>query len=304
MNPDRTAAQHPAPPASATDAWRRADAAPFAIPAPQPSSTASSTAHADTGAAPAVRAAGGQWAARLADLLISSVALLIFSPLMLLIVCAIKIDSPGPVLFRQKRVGMDRRSGTAVQQPAAGGLDDRRTQDQYGKPIYLYKFRTMYVDARERFPDLYRYEYREGELDSVPIKVLVGHRRIDGESQGFEHADNPGNDPRVTRVGRWLRRTSLDELPNFLSVLGGDMTLVGPRPDIVENVRWYQRRHLLKFRVKPGVTGLAQVSGRGNLSFHDTNELDVEYVKSRSMLGDIRIMLRTIWATLTRNGAF
>jgi lipopolysaccharide/colanic/teichoic acid biosynthesis glycosyltransferase len=162
----------------------------------------------------------------------------------------------------------------------------------------------MYADSRERFPDLYRYEYHEGELDSVPIKVLVGHRRVDDGSKRFEHAENPGNDPRVTRVGRWLRRTSLDELPNFLTVLRGDMSVVGPRPDIVENVRWYQPRHRLKLRVKPGVTGLAQVNGRGNLSFHDTNELDVEYVRNRSVIGDLRIILKTIRVTLTRDGAF
>jgi len=254
---------------------------------------------------------------RLCDIVISSVALLAFAPLMLIIACAIKLDSPGPVLFRHRRVGVDRRfrreghwprsernskSAIIVAESSHGG--DRRAEDGYGKPIYLYKFRTMYADSRERFPDLYRYVYEEGELDSVPIKVLVGHRRVADDGKRFEHAQNPGNDPRVTRVGRWLRRTSLDELPNFLTVLRGDMSVVGPRPDIMENVRWYHPRHRLKLRVKPGVTGLAQVSGRGNLSFHDTNELDVEYVRNRSVVGDIRIILKTIWVTLTRDGAF
>lgn len=260
-------------------------------------------------------------AIRMLDIVFSSVAIIVFSPLMLLIVLAIKLDSPGPALFRQRRVGLDRRApspGANDASPAATSVpagavpveaenrpaQDRRGQDLFGKPVYLYKFRTMYIDSRERFPDLYAYEYKEGELDSVPIKVLVGHRRRGEGDQGFEHADSPGNDPRVTRVGRWLRRTSLDELPNFFSVLGGDMTLVGPRPDIAENVRWYQPKHLLKLRVKPGVTGLAQVSGRGNLTFHETNELDVEYVKSRSLWGDLRIIMRTIWATITRHGAF
>ena len=255
--------------------------------------------------------------ARLSDIVISSVALLVFAPLMLIIACAIKLDSSGPVLFRHRRVGIDRRfhrdghwprsernnkSALVVAESSQGG--DRRVEDQFGKPIYLYKFRTMYVDSREQFPDLYRYEYREGELDSVPIKVLVGHRRVADDSKRFEHAENPGNDPRVTRVGRWLRRTSLDELPNFLTVFRGDMSVVGPRPDIMENVRWYHPRHRLKLRVKPGVTGLAQVSGRGNLSFHDTNELDVEYVRTRSLIGDFRIILKTIWVTLRRDGAF
>lgn len=254
---------------------------------------------------------------RLSDIVISSVALLVFAPLMLIIACAIKLDSSGPVLFRHRRVGIDRRfhreghwprsernseSALVIAESSHGG--DRRVEDQFGKPIYLYKFRTMYADSRERFPDLYRYEYHEGELDSVPIKVLVGHRRVADDSKRFEHAENPGNDPRVTRVGHWLRRTSLDELPNFLTVLRGDMSVVGPRPDIAENVRWYHPRHCLKLRVKPGVTGLAQVNGRGNLSFHDTNELDVEYVRKRTVVGDIRIILKTIWVMLTRDGAF
>lgn len=256
-------------------------------------------------------------AIRLADIVISSAVLLMFAPLMLIIACAIKLDSSGPVLFRHRRVGIDRRfhreghwarsergSRPAPVAAESGHGGDRRVEDQFGKPIYLYKFRTMNVDSRERFPDLYRYEYREGELDSVPIKVLVGHRRVAGNGEQFEHAENPGNDPRVTRVGNWLRRTSLDELPNFLTVFRGDMSLVGPRPDIMENVRWYHPGHRLKLRVKPGVTGLAQVNGRGNLSFHDTNELDVEYVRNRSLVGDIRIILKTIRVTLTREGAF
>ena len=254
---------------------------------------------------------------RLLDIVISVIALLVSAPLMLIIACAIKLDSSGPVLFRHRRVGIDRRchreghaprsernskSAPIIAEPGQGA--DRRAEEQFGKPIYLYKFRTMYADSRERFPDLYRYEYEEGELDSVPIKVLVGHRRVAGDSKRFEHAQDPGNDPRVTRVGRWLRRTSLDELPNFLTVLRGDMSVVGPRPDIAENVRWYHPRHRLKVRVKPGVTGLAQVNGRGNLSFHETNELDVEYVRNRSMVGDIRIILKTIRVTLKRDGAF
>jgi lipopolysaccharide/colanic/teichoic acid biosynthesis glycosyltransferase len=254
---------------------------------------------------------------RLLDIVISSVALLVFAPVMLIVACAIKLDSSGPVLFRHRRVGIDRRfhreghwpraernseSARVIVESSPHG--DRRVKQLFGKPIYLYKFRTMYADSRERFPDLYRYEYHEDELDRVPIKVLVGHRRVADDGKRFEHVENPGNDPRVTRVGRWLRRTSLDELPNFLTVLRGDMSVVGPRPDIAENVRWYHERHLLKLRVKPGVTGFAQVNGRGNLSFHDTNELDVEYVRNRSLVGDIWIIWKTIWVILKRDGAF
>ena len=309
---DRTPANVPTPPGSVEAALRnqRSASSPAASLAPSLEPADPVT---DVGA----RDSWQHSTTRLADIVISSVALLASAPLMLIIACAIKLDSSGPVLFRHRRVGIDRRfhgeghwprsernskSVLTVAEPGHGG--DRRIEDQFGKPIYLYKFRTMYADSRERFPDLYRYVYGEGELDSVPIKVLVGHRRVADDSKRFEHADDPGNDPRLTRVGRWLRRTSLDELPNFLTVLHGDMSVVGPRPDIAENVRWYHPRHRIKLRVKPGVTGLAQVNGRGNLSFHETNELDVEYVRNRSVVGDIRILLKTIRVTLTRDGAF
>jgi lipopolysaccharide/colanic/teichoic acid biosynthesis glycosyltransferase len=129
------------------------------------------------------------------------------------------------------------------------------------------------------------------ELQTLPIKALVGRKDASG-------------DPRVTRVGRFLRRTSLDELPNFVNVLKGDMHLVGPRPDIEENVRYYAPRHLRKLRVRPGVTGLAQVLGRGHLSFCRTNDLDVHYVEERSLGLDLRILVKTFRVSLKGEGAF
>jgi lipopolysaccharide/colanic/teichoic acid biosynthesis glycosyltransferase len=112
------------------------------------------------------------------------------------------------------------------------------------------------------------------------------------------------NDPRVTRVGRWLRRTTLDELPNLLNVLNGDLHLVGPRPDIADNIRFYEPNELRILDVKPGVTGLAQVEGRGLLTFEETNRLDLEYLKARSVWLDVRILVRTFVELIKARGAY
>jgi lipopolysaccharide/colanic/teichoic acid biosynthesis glycosyltransferase len=162
----------------------------------------------------------------------------------------------------------------------------------------------MYADSRERFPDLYKYEHTEEELHRLPIKVLVGQKDMyrpdrEGANPGQEFTE----DPRVTWIGRLLRRSSLDELPNFINVLRGDMHLVGPRPDIFENILYYPEHHLKKLNVRPGITGLAQIMGRGRLSFYKTNELDVEYVRRRSLLLDLKILLKTIPAALWGKGA-
>jgi lipopolysaccharide/colanic/teichoic acid biosynthesis glycosyltransferase len=112
------------------------------------------------------------------------------------------------------------------------------------------------------------------------------------------------DDPRLTRVGRWLRKTSLDELPNFINVLKGEMSLVGPRPDIPEMLRYYKDWQQIKFQVKPGITGYAQISGRGLLTFQETLQHDVQYVVERSLVNDLRILWKTLWVTLRRAGAF
>ncbi len=138
----------------------------------------------------------------------------------------------------------------------------------------------------------------------MPIKVLVSTKRDpDMINDHGMHEPDCNADPRLTRFGRWLRRTSLDELPNFWNVLKGNMSLVGPRPDINENIGYYTPRHLKKLSVKPGVTGLAQIMGRGNLSFHDINEYDVDYVENRSIWLDIKIFFKTIWTSIKRDGA-
>jgi lipopolysaccharide/colanic/teichoic acid biosynthesis glycosyltransferase len=241
----------------------------------------------------------GQLLIRSIDIAVAGSVLLVTAPLMILIAILIKLDSPGPALFRHLRIGENRRRGDA--HPGAG--PNKRGEDLFGKPFMLYKFRSMYADARQRFPELYAYDYDAHELHSMPIKVLVSTKNPATDRQQ-QPASALLADPRLTRVGRWLRRTSLDELPNLVNVLLGDMHLVGPRPDIVENIRYYEKQHLAKLDVRPGVTGLAQVQGRGNLSFHETNEWDVEYVRNRSVWLDLKILWKTLWVSLRGDGAF
>ena len=191
---------------------------------------------------------------------IALLCILLASPVLLALGLYIWIDSPGSPIFCQYRVGKN------------------------GKLFRFYKFRTLYRDARQRFPDLYSYRYSPDDLENLQFKVE--------------------QDPRVTRAGRFLRRSTLDELPNFLNVITGDMALVGPRPEIPEMLQYYRPEYLIKFCVKPGVTGLAQVSGRGRLLFRNTEELDAQSVLQRSAMGDLRLMLRTIYLIFKMDGAF
>ncbi len=153
-----------------------------------------------------------------------------------------------------------------------------------GKPFVFMKFRTHYVDSEDRFPEWCNYEFDREELASV---------RLQEE-----------RDPRVTPQGKWLRRTSLDELPNFWHVLTGEMALVGPRPEMSKMLPYYQGSKLRKFSVPPGITGLAQVSGRGELTFQETVDFDLEYVASRSIKNDMKILLWTARMVFNGRGAF
>jgi lipopolysaccharide/colanic/teichoic acid biosynthesis glycosyltransferase len=234
------------------------------------------------------------------DFAVALFVLVLLFPVMVIIAIIIKWESPGPILFRHTRVGINRRRGNA---PHRGS--ERRKTEHVGKPFTLYKFRTMYADARERFPELYAYNYSEEELHTLPIKILVGKKRDPNEFDGPAKVNGHfADDPRITPFGCWLRKTSLDELPNVINVLKGDMHLVGPRPDIVENIAYYSKAHLKKFDVKPGITGLAQIKGRGMLTFQQTNDCDVEYVNSRSLFLDLKILTKTISAVLKSDGAF
>jgi len=197
---------------------------------------------------------------RVLEIIFAAFVLITGIPVMFIIGAIIKRGSPGPVVFRQNRVGIGR------------------------KPFPFIKFRTMYADARERYPELYAYRYSSQDMQEMKFKIE--------------------EDPRVTAQGEWLRKTSLDELPNFWNVITGDMALVGPRPEIPEMLPYYKGEMLDKFTVRPGVTGLAQISGRGRLGFYDTVDLDLEYVHNRSFMYDLKILLLTMKQVFLGDGAF
>ncbi len=223
------------------------------------------------------------------DIALASAGLLVALPLMLATAIVIRLDSPGPALFRHRRPARSVRlrgrdlEGRADLRPPPGGYDP---DAQYWAPAYftLIKFRTMYEDARERFPSHFPDVYAAQE---------------DFRSR-FPHVEN---DPRITRVGRVLRRLSVDELPNLWSVLIGDMRLVGPRPEAPEVLQYHTPEEMIKFTCKPGLTGLAQIRGRKLLSWGETLALDLEYVRARSLALDIKIILLTIKQVITAHGA-
>lgn len=193
---------------------------------------------------------------RVVDVLAAAIALVLFAPLMLLIAIAIKLDSPGPIIFAQTRVG------------------------QGGRPFTLYKFRSMRQGAEEEREQL----RQQTESTEITFKLK--------------------NDPRCTRVGRIIRRTSLDELPQLFNVLRGEMSLVGPRPPIPSEVEQYEDWHRKRLEVKPGITGLWQVMGRSELSFEEMVMLDIYYIENWSLLLDFKILLRTIPTVLLARGAY
>jgi lipopolysaccharide/colanic/teichoic acid biosynthesis glycosyltransferase len=225
---------------------------------------------------------------RVMDFTIALTALVLSIPLMALIAVIIKIDSPGQVIFKQIRMGKDRRGNkrSKSDNENAGDeyLTERRRRDMYSRPFVFYKFRTMHAAARERFPELYNYEYDKEEINNFYFKVP--------------------DDPRLTRFGRHLRKTTLDEIPNLINVIKGDMGLVGPRPDIPEMIKYYQGWQKIKFRIPPGVTGLAQVNGRGILSFSQTLRFDADMVEKYGFWFNIKIILKTIKVSILRIGAF
>jgi len=194
------------------------------------------------------------------DLFIASFAMAVFSPLFLIISLAIKLDSKGPVFFRQKRLGRGE------------------------KPFTILKFRTMFVDADKR---LRKYLNKNPEAK----KEWEKYRKLK-------------NDPRVTKVGKFLRRWSLDELPQFINVLRGEMSVVGPRPYMPEERGRIGKYRKAIYRVKPGITGLWQVRGRNQLPFETRLALDEFYVRNWSLWLDIMILIQTIEVVITRRGAY
>ncbi|MGZ6372823.1 MAG: sugar transferase [Candidatus Limnocylindria bacterium] len=209
---------------------------------------------------------GYRLAKRALDLVGSSAGLVLASPVMLGIAAAIRLESPGPILFRQQRIGVG------------------------GRPFMLYKFRTMHASADE---DAHRRYVRKLIRPGSDSAAAAADPVDDATWIPIEI------DPRVTSFGRLLRRTHLDELPQLLNVLRGEMSIVGPRPPIPYEVELYEPWHLRRLAVLPGLTGLWQVRGWGKLSFDEGVALDLEYIEQRSFVGDIGIILRTFWQILT-----
>jgi len=197
----------------------------------------------------------GKIVKRIIDIIGSFICITVFSPVFIIAPILIKIDSKGPVLFIQKRIGKN------------------------GKYYNTYKFRTMVVNDENIF-------YKKFKADN--IKELI-----------FQEE----NDPRITKIGKILRR-GFDELPQLFNVLKGDMSLVGPRPEIPEIVKLYDERQKIRLKVKPGITGLAIIKGRGDIPLEETINYDIEYIENWSVWLDIGILIKTLYVILiTGRGA-
>lgn len=194
---------------------------------------------------------------RCVDIVGSLVILILLSPVFLVTAVWLKLDSPGPLIYRQVRVGLN------------------------GRHFNFYKFRSMYVDADQRRIAL---EQQNESKDGVIFKMK--------------------DDPRITRCGRFIRKYSIDELPQLINVLLGDMSLVGPRPPLPKEVDLYTLDDRKRLQVLPGITCLWQISGRSDIPFHQQVLLDKEYIKSQSFWKDVLILLKTIPAVFTGRGAY
>ncbi|MEH6517212.1 MAG: sugar transferase [Halioglobus sp.] len=191
------------------------------------------------------------------DCLASGLGILLLSPFFALLAIAIKLESPGPVLFSQTRMG------------------------QGGMPFKCWKFRSMFVDAEQR------------------KQALLADNEMDGGTT-FKMK----RDPRITRIGRFIRKASIDELPQLWNVFVGDMSLVGPRPPVPQEVANYSAYDRQRLMVKPGITCIWQVSGRSDIPFDEQVGLDIKYIVGRSLRMDVQLLLRTIPAVLFARGAY
>jgi lipopolysaccharide/colanic/teichoic acid biosynthesis glycosyltransferase len=210
------------------------------------------------------------WLRRTLNLLVALIAVIILLPILLILAFLVWISSPGPVLYTQVRVGLDRRES------AKRALNHRRERNLGGRPFTIYKFRTMRVDA----------EHHSGAVWAQQ------------------------SDPRVTAIGRLLRQYRLDELPQLVNVLKGDMNIVGPRPErptIFAELREHIAEYPLRQRAKPGITGLAQINHHYDRSLEDVRtkvHYDLEYIRRQSVVEDVRIMLKTVPVILLRRGGW
>ena len=183
---------------------------------------------------------------RIIDIVASFTGLIVLSPLMLVVSILIKLESKGEVIFKQKRVGLN------------------------GKEFYMYKFRSMVINAEELKAEL----ESQNEMSGPMFKMK--------------------DDPRITRIGKFIRKTSIDELPQLINVIKGDMSLVGPRPSLPKEVEKFEQWMRERLEVKPGLTCIWQISGRNNIDFEDWMKRDIKYVRERSFTLDIKLILKTV----------
>jgi exopolysaccharide biosynthesis polyprenyl glycosylphosphotransferase len=193
---------------------------------------------------------------RFVDIIFSALALVVLSPLFLLVSLLIKLEDNGPIFFGQKRVG------------------------KWGREFRMFKFRSMCVDAEQRFAAMLK---KNQHAAGVTFKVK--------------------DDPRVTRIGRWLRKFSIDEFPQFYNVLIGDMSLVGPRPPLPREVALYSPGDRRRLEATPGLTCFWQIGGRAEIDFPEQVQLDVQYIESQSFWLDLKILVKTVPAVLLGRGA-
>jgi lipopolysaccharide/colanic/teichoic acid biosynthesis glycosyltransferase len=193
---------------------------------------------------------------RLFDLAVGSLVFVLVIPVVPLIALMIKLDSPGPVFYRQDRIGRG------------------------GRPFRFYKFRSMYREADRRRAELEAKNEQQGPVFKIK------------------------SDPRITPVGQFLRRSSMDEIPQILNVLRGEMSIVGPRPPLPVEVARYQPWHRRRLDVKPGITCLWQIAGRSQIGFDEWMRLDMEYLRTRSLRTDLAIFVKTLPAVMARRGAY
>ena len=190
------------------------------------------------------------------DIVGSLVGCIISIPIIAIVAIPLKLESPGPLIFKQRRVGRN------------------------GRVFYIHKLRSMYVDAEERKKEL----MAQNEMNGLMFKME--------------------DDPRITKVGHFIRKTSIDELPQFFDVLRGSMSLVGTRPPTLDEYNQYESHHKRRLSMKPGITGLWQVSGRSDIEdFEEVVRLDVQYIDNWTFWGDIRILFKTVWVVFAGKGA-
>ena len=187
---------------------------------------------------------------RIIDTVASFIGLILLSPLILIVSMLIKLESKGEVIFKQKRVGLN------------------------GKEFYMYKFRSMVINAEELKKQL----ESQNEMSGPMFKIK--------------------DDPRITKVGKFIRKTSIDELPQLINVIKGDMSLVGPRPSLPKEVKKFEQWMMERLEVKPGLTCIWQISGRNNIGFEEWMKLDIKYVRERSFKLDMKLILKTVLVLL------